>query len=106
MKTAGAYFSYNYEFKELKNMPGLKEELDQFWLENYGHDPAEMKMGEDGWFAGLVMEDGFQDLVNLRLSETLESHGRKGRSLSHLFWKRMESVCGPGTDPDFRSVLP
>ena len=34
VKTAGAYFSYNYEFKELKNIPGLKEELDQFWLEN------------------------------------------------------------------------
>lgn len=72
VKTAGAYFSYNYEFKELKNIPGLKEELDQFWLENYGYDPAEMNTGEDGWFAGLVIEDGFQDLVNLRLSESLD----------------------------------
>ncbi len=72
VKTAGAYFVYNYAFEELKNVPGLREELDQFWLENYGLDPAEMKMGEDGMFAGLVIEDGMQDLANVKCSESLE----------------------------------
>lgn len=71
VKTAGANFVYHYELEELKNQPGLKEKLDQFWLENYELDPDEMKMGEDGMFAGVVIEDGFQQMMNLQLTESI-----------------------------------